>query len=824
MINSWRGIMEDFRRCFFKILRPLFMFLNLFSVFPVLSAYTLPEKHFINCGSNSSSLFGNRTFFSDENSVLFTAAGRTFSDSDPSPEANLSAIYQTARIFKNPSYYELQTNQTGTYVLRLHFYPFSSSQNNLTHARFDVVVSKVWVLSNFSVPNKTSAVKEFLVSVKESKIRVEFNPQESSFAFINAIEMFVAPDNFIPGSALSGTGDNVFQVIHRINVGGSAIPPGNDTLMREWVGDDRFLFSKGVAKNATRYSKKPNYFDGGASEYDAPDYVYQTAKEGRKTDQNGGQRFNVTWSFNVEESVSHFVRLHFCNIISEVENGTEFNLYVNGGLSRLIRPQDVNPSPGSPFYFDCVVDSDGSGVMNISVGVLDDELSQAAFLNGVEIMQVIRGEENSRGKKKWVFVVIGGCLVVVFLAGIALFFCLKSRRRKPREGDGGGTEMTSVFCMSPDMNLELRVPLVEVILATNRFDPKNMIGEGGFGKVYKGTLQNGVKVAVKRSEPGHGQGLHEFHTEIMVLSRIRHRHLVSLIGYCSEQEEMILVYEFMEKGTLRDHLYSFKPQQSGRSGSFSVLSWDQRLEICIGAAKGLHYLHTGLDGPIIHRDIKSANILLDENYVAKVADFGLSRSGPNDLSHISTDVKGSFGYLDPEYFRCLQLTQKSDVYSFGVVLLEALCARPAVNNMLAREEVNLADWGMFWQKKGELDKIIDPLLVGKIDPNSLRKFGETVEKCLQEYGVDRPNMVDVVWDLKYALQLHHTAMKRELQPEDDSRTGYSWQLPPPVFHRFPSHIMPIDRDEETEHLTDSLGTSHSSPSAVFSQLRINDAR
>nr|GMC64967.1 probable receptor-like protein kinase At5g24010 [Ipomoea batatas]GMD44787.1 probable receptor-like protein kinase At5g24010 [Ipomoea batatas] len=128
------------------------------------------------------------------------------------------------------------------------------------------------------------------------------------------------------------------------------------------------------------------------------------------------------------------------------------------------------------------------------------------------------------------------------------------------------------------------------------------------------------------------------------------------------------------------------------------------------------------------------------------------------------------------------------------------------------------------EKKGELDKIIDPLLVGKIDPNSLRKFGETVEKCLQEYGVDRPNMVDVVWDLKYALQLHHSAMKREMQPEDDSRTGYSWQLPPPVFHRFPSHIMPIDRDEECEPLTDSLGNSHSSPSAVFSQLRINDAR
>lgn len=824
--------MEDFHRCFFKILCSVFLFLNLFSVFRFLSAYTLPEQYFINCGSNSSSLFGNRTFVSDENSVLVDAGGGTVSDSDPNPTANLSVIYQTARIFKNPSYYELETDKTGIYVVRLHFYPFSSSHNNLTNARFNVVVSKLKLLSDFSVPDKTSVVvKEFFVSVKENKFRVEFNPSSgSSLAFINAIEVFLAPDNFIPGSALSGTGDNVslllnvFQVIHRINVGGSAVSPGNDTLMRQWVPDDSFLFSKDIAKNATPYAYKLNYFDGGATEFYAPDYVYKTAKESSKTNQNGAQSFNMTWSFNVEEGVKHFVRLHFCNIISEAANGTQFNLYVNGGVSKLIRPQNYNASPASPFYIDCVVDSDSSGLMNVSIGLMSDQFSQTAFLNGVEIMQVI-GNQDSGGKKR-VFVVIGvvaGCLVVTILSGTALFVYLKSRRRKSGEGDGGGTEMTSMFCMSPDMNLELRVPLVEVILATNNFDPKNMIGEGGFGKVYKGTLQNGVKVAVKRSEPGHGQGLQEFHTEILVLSRIRHRHLVSLIGYCSEQDEMILVYEFMEKGTLRDHLYNFKPRP-GRSGSFSVLSWDQRLEICIGAAKGLHYLHTGLDGPIIHRDIKSANILLDENYVAKVADFGLSRSGPNDLSHISTDVKGSFGYLDPEYFRSLQLTQKSDVYSFGVVLLEAVCARPAINNMLPREEVNLADWGMLWLNKGQLDKIIDPLLVGKIDPNSLRKFGETVEKCLQEHGVDRPNMVDVVWDLKYALQLHHSATRRELQPEDDSKTGYSWQLPPPVFNRFPSHIMPIDRDEESQHLTDSLSGSHSSPSAVFSQLRINDAR
>ncbi|KAJ0532268.1 putative protein kinase RLK-Pelle-CrRLK1L-1 family [Helianthus annuus] len=274
----------------------------------------------------------------------------------------------------------------------------------------------------------------------------------------------------------------------------------------------------------------------------------------------------------------------------------------------------------------------------------------------------------------------------------------------------------------------------EILSATESFAESLVIGRGGFGKVYKG----------KRLDAMSNQGASEFWAEVEMLSKLRHCHLVSLIGYCNYETEMILVYEYMPHGTLEDHLHKLG----------TPLTWCERLMICIGAARGLDYLHTGtgIEFGIIHRDVKSSNILLDESWAAKVSDFGLSKISPRNqqLTHVSTLVKGTFGYFDPNYFATGKLTTKSDVYAFGVVLLEVLCRKRAVDDSL---DWGIATWAQDMIKEGRLKDIIDSAIRGEISPKCLKQFVRIAERCLDNHPKLRPTMAEVVLSLEYVLKL-----------------------------------------------------------------------
>ncbi|KAL6277593.1 hypothetical protein ACE6H2_021194 [Prunus campanulata] len=833
-----------------KIHIPLFsLFFSLlhFSSLHFLSfAYEQPDKYFVNCGSKANANLNERVFAADSSSDLLCSEKSTAIES-----TNQSPIlYQTARIFYNQSYYEFTIAENGTYIVRLHFLTFSSSVN-LSSALFDVLafptVSNFGfkLLNNFTAKNSSNSplIEEFFLPIGPGSLKLYFTPQGSSFAFVNAIEVFLAPSEFSPQN-YSSSFPLVLRKTYRVNVGGQNITPDNDEIWRNWEQDDRYLSNSNSAQNSgpssqllvRQYSVESDGLVGADSDFIAPDLVYLTAKV--MTGINDGllNPFNITWSFNVRADARHLVRVHFCDIIGTPGN-IVFNLYSNGNLIKEVGLKILN----SPFYYDFVSSFNGSEFINISIGPSIGTTTNNSFLNGLEMLEIIEGPAlsnppasvcNLKGRKKIkvglvVGSVIGGLsLICIMIVGI--LFGLKYRKAKrvetsewspkPAFGEGSAhSRLTdgTITAGSPMnyLNLGLKISFAELQQATNNFDTKLLIGEGGFGNVYRGTLLNGRNVAVKRGkrdEQGSGQGRPEFQTEIMVLSKIRHRHLVSLIGYCDERSEMILVYEFMEKGSLRDHLYD---------SNLPRLSWKQRLEICIGAARGLHYLHKGAAGGIIHRDVKSTNILLDENHVAKVADFGLSRSGPLDETHVSTNVKGTFGYLDPEYIMSQQLTEKSDVYSFGVVLLEVLCARPAIDTMLPRDQMNLAEWGMLCKKKGLLEQIVDSSIKHQIDPSSLRKFSETAEKCLQEDANDRPTMGDVLWDLEYAFQLQQTAKHRE--PHEDSTANASSAFVLPNVQRFPSVSSTINIDDLALPGDDELDTTEVE---VFSQLRVGDAR
>ncbi|KAF3948562.1 hypothetical protein CMV_025459 [Castanea mollissima] len=742
--------------------------------------YTPVDNIILNCGSSGNSTANDgRIWIGDVNSKFFPPESSQNQASLKATAVKQSSSatgipYTTARLSDSAFTYIFPVTP-GQKFVRLYFYPASYGNFDRSKAIFSVKTGSFTLLSNFSASVTADAdgdpgdtiLREFCVNIEEAeRLNLTFTPSDSnSFAFVNGIEILSMPPNlyYTPSDSLGfpfigqenwysiGNG-TALEMVYRINVGGAFISTAEDTgMFRSWSTDEKYLtedISSVLPVNTTielQFTKIPAYT--------APQAVYRSART-MGMNKTINKSYNLTWEFPVDSGFDYLVS-------SQCDEWAGSN--------------------GVPVYRDYVVSMFGKEnqkKMNLSIALEanpDDHATywSDAILNGLEVFKVsdprgnlagpnpdplpltppttVPQRQSTKSKKNntaTIIAVVGGGVsgFTILLILVVLIFRLAERVKN-------SDNSTKASGSTLPCSLSRYFSLAEIIAATNNFDKVLIIGAGGFGDVYKGYINGSAAtpVAIKRLKSGSQQGAQEFKTEIAMLSQLRHRHLVSLIGYCEDGNEMILVYDYMAHGTLRDHLYNTK---------YQPLSWKQRLQICIGAAHGLNYLHTGATYTIIHRDMKSTNILLDEQWLAKVSDFGLSKFGPIMFkSHVSTVVKGTFGYLDPEYYRYQRLTEKSDVYSYGVVLCEVLCGKPPIIRTDEDEPMGLVAWVLQWYRNGKLDQIVDPSLKGEIEPECLKKFGEIVENCLLDNGTKRPSMNDVVGGLELVLELQESAKK-----------------------------------------------------------------
>ncbi|KAM3399750.1 hypothetical protein ACQJBY_004903 [Aegilops geniculata] len=359
----------------------------------------------------------------------------------------------------------------------------------------------------------------------------------------------------------------------------------------------------------------------------------------------------------------------------------------------------------------------------------------------------------AKRKSKLAIYVLVPLFVIVVIVSVAALVLFLLRRRKQPQGS-----MDNMVTIKPQNEEEMptshgganyslrlvenrRFTYKELKMITNGFE--RVLGQGGFGRVYDGFLEDGTQVAVKLRSHSSNQGVKEFLAEAQILTRVHHKNLVTMIGYCKDGEYMALVYEYMSQGTLQEHI-------AGRSRS---LPWWQRLRIALESAQGLEYLHTACNPPLIHRDVKSTNILLNARLEAKIADFGLSKAFDRyNGNYISTDaLVGTPGYVDPEYQATVQPTTKSDVYSFGVVLLELVTGKPAI--LSEPEPTNIIHWVRQRLARGNIEGVVDAQMQGGYNVNSVWKVAEIALKCTAQASAQRPSMADVVAQLQECVVL-----------------------------------------------------------------------
>ncbi|CAL5421718.1 unnamed protein product [Camellia sinensis] len=825
------------------------------------SPYIPSDNIALNCGSSSSITpqydgrnwtgdIGSKFISSNNPAAITNSTAFKASFMDPSvPEIP----YLSARIFHTEFTYNFNVTP-GSKFVRLHFYPSSYIGLEDTSKSFVTVTACsgccYTLLRNFSASLNADyskvpfLMKEFIVYVNGQVLDIKFSSsssnssEEAYYGFVNGIEVVSMPLNlYLPereapglrGLHFVGQKDLFYvdynysmETCYRLNMAGNEIPPKQDTgMFRRWTRDDDYIFGAATGDWPFDFNFTLRY-PPDVPPYTAPEMVYKTGRA-MGLRENVNLLYNLSWIFPIDSGFLYLVRLHFCEVDRWMKriNQRVFAIFINNKTAEF-EADVIAWSSGymAPVYRDYVF-----FVPKVNNGEKQDlwlELHPNTetkpqyynvILNGAEIFKLSNYDGNLAGpnppkkivaslppkklnpksSKKITLIMVGcflGGLLIFLIFSFLLYMIIRKRVFScfSLQLDHSKSGLNITIHVSP---LCHRFSIKEIKSATSNFDEALVVGTGGFGNVYKGCINGGTKmIAVKRGYQMEERNLREFQTEIIIVSQLRHHNLVSLIGYCLEEDEMILVYEYIENGTLYDHLH----------GPKSPLTWEQRLKICIGAARGLHYIHSGSKHKIIHRDIKPTNILLDENWDAKVSDFGISKLGnmASSCSHVTTEVKGTLGYLDPEYYQCYKLSEKSDVYSFGVVLLEVLSAKSVMNPIAEEEDVNLVEWVSSHLHNGTADQIVDTSMKGTISKESFVKFLEIAMNCLAKHSVERPTMGEVLWNLELSLKLQTGVETGEVEVLNNmefhiatTSTGNNSDATPGI--EFSEIVMPLGR-------------------------------
>ncbi|KAG6624887.1 putative wall-associated receptor kinase-like 16 [Carya illinoinensis] len=397
------------------------------------------------------------------------------------------------------------------------------------------------------------------------------------------------------------------------------------------------------------------------------------------------------------------------------------------------------------------------------------------------------------GQSKIIIIALGVCIsLLVLLVGSSWVYWIMQRRKLVKlkqkffKQNGGLILERQLLNQKESVEPAKIFSAEELEKATNNYHKTRVLGQGGFGTVYKGVLPNDKVVAIKKSNVVDQSQIEQFINEMVVLAKINHENVVKLLGCCLETEVPLLVYEFIKKGTLFDHIHD--------KNLSSSLSWEKRLKVALETARALSYIHFETSMSIIHRDVKTTNILLDDNHTAKVSDFGASRLVPLDHTRLTTVVQGTLGYLDPEYFHTSQLTDKSDVYSFGVVIAELLTGEKALSMDRPESERNLAMYFVTALKEDRLLQIIDDRIVKEGNIEEIKEVANIAKQCLKVRGEDRPSMKQVTKELEgLRLSEKHSLKKVDLDTQQ-----------PKNLPDAPTHSLGIDVDIASSSISTTI--------------------